>query len=230
MMKGFVPGNINVPLNQTLAGTDAHTQLKWHTHTHHITDYSYTLFICWPRPIVVNLCWQHKWKWTHPYIHNLTEICEMNTTQLLKLHHLTSILIQMDISIYESRGTFSILDNVDAWAASVAVHRQLFLLTLFFSFFNSENWNLCEMPGSAIRKNCITCNYETSKMYPWRSLSNIDKFTFVFCWWQVLVTLFCDALDNGRFVFYNSIVQQAVNQQGQWASGDGDGQCVIICY
>lgn len=57
-----------------------------------------------------------------------------------------------------------------------------------------------------------------------------------------------DALDNGRFfnnlemklfhfkigcvcvcVFYNSIVE-AVNQQGQWASGDKDGQCVIICY
>lgn len=31
-------------------------------------------------------------------------------------------------------------------------------------------------------------------------------------------------------VFHNGIVQQAVNQQGQWASGDRDGQCVIICY
>lgn len=46
MMKGFVPGNINVPLKQTLAGTNVLTQLK--VHTHHVAGYLYTLFICSP--------------------------------------------------------------------------------------------------------------------------------------------------------------------------------------
>lgn len=43
MMEGLVPGNINVPLNQTLAGTNADTQLK--LYTHHSAGYLYPLFI-----------------------------------------------------------------------------------------------------------------------------------------------------------------------------------------
>lgn len=61
----------------------------------------------------------------------------------------------------------------------------------------------------------------------------------------VMMDEMLDALGNGnifnnprirllRFkcarVFYNRIVQQAVNQQGQSAAGDSDGQCVIIRY
>lgn len=33
-----------------------------------------------------------------------------------------------------------------------------------------------------------------------------------------------------RLFHFKLVCVQEGNQQGQWASGDRDGQCVIICY